>query len=121
MLPENPLDRCRLLPLNQLAALKLREAGEPILKDSLPVLQLMAWGLTHGLKPPHRRTAQKLLRLQYHNPAEAFTYLTAGTAEDLSELQSWLLKLPPKSAAQKLLDVFDQRLKNDPINPLPTR
>lgn len=114
MFPENPLDRWRLLPLNQLAALKLKEAGEPISSENLPALQLMTWGLTHGAKPTHRRTAQELLRLQYRGPDEAFICLTSGSAEELLELQGQLIKLSPKSAAQRLLDVFDRCLKGAP-------
>ena len=41
MLPENPLDRWRLMPLNQVAALKLQEAVETIDAERLPVFQLM--------------------------------------------------------------------------------
>ena len=117
MLPENPLDRWLLLPLNQVAALKLREVGEVVKADSLPTFQLMIWGLANGVKPTHRRTAQKLLRLQYQSPAEAFTYLTTGFPGDLSELHSKLLRLSPKAAAGELLEVLDMRLKADPRNP----
>lgn len=117
MLPENPFERWRLLPLNQVAALKLKEAGESSDADRLPVFQLMAWGLINGVKPTHRRTAQELQRLQYQNPAEAFTYLTSDIPEGLSSLQRKLLKLPPRTAAAKLLDVLDTRIKADPRNP----
>jgi len=119
MLPDNPLDRWRLLPLNQVAALKLKEAGESVSNESLPVFQLMLWGLVNGVKPTHRRTAQELLRLQYQNPAEAFSYLTAGKPDDLSELPRLLISLSPQAAAEKLLKVLDLRLKTDPHNPFP--
>lgn len=119
MLPENPFERWRLLPLNQVAALKLKEVGEPVTPDNLPVFQLMTWGLANGVKPAHRRTAQELLRLRYQNPAEAFTWLTTAVPGGLSELQRVLVRLPPKAAAEKLLDILDARLKADSRNPYP--
>ena len=117
MLPENPLERWRLLPLNQIAALKLKEAGESVDVDRLPVFQLMTWGLINGVKPTHRRTAQKLLRLQYQDPAEAFTYLTSHLSAGLPELQRKLLNLSPPAAAGILLETLDLRLRADPRNP----
>jgi len=117
MLPENPFERWRLLPLNQVAALKLKEAGESADSERLPVFQLMTWGLLNGVRPTHRRTAQELLRLQYQNPADAFTYLTSNLPGGLPELQRKLLKLSPKAAAAELLETLDMRLKADPKNP----
>lgn len=117
MLPENPFERWRLLPLNQVAALKLKEAGESSDSERLPVFQLMAWGLINGIRPTHRRTAQRLLRLQYQNPAEAFTYLTSNLPNGLPELQRKLLTLSPKAAAAELLEILDVRIKDDPRNP----
>ncbi len=117
MLPENPFERWRLLPLNQVAALKLKEAGESADCERLPVFQLMTWGLLNGVRPTHRRTAQELLRLQYQNPADAFTYLTSNLPGGLPELQRKLLKLSPKAAAAELLETLDMRLKADPKNP----
>ncbi len=119
MLPQNPLDRWRLLPLNQVAALKLKEAGEEISEESLPVFQLMTWGLVKGLKPTHRRTTQELLRLQYQSPDVAFSYLTSNLPGGLPELHRKLLRLSPESAAAELLEVLDMRLKADPRNPYP--
>jgi len=117
MFPENPLDRWRLLPLNQVAALKLKEAGEAVSQDNLPVFQLMTWGLDQGVKPVHRRTTQELRRLRYKDPAAAYAYLTAGTAEDLFSLQRGLIRLTPKAAAEKLLELLDLRLNENPDNP----
>ena len=121
MLPENTFERWRLLPLNQIAALKLKEAGEQAESDSLPVFQLMTWGLINGVRPTHRRTGQELLRLQYQDPAEAFTYLTGNLADDLHALQSKLLTLSPTAAATVLLEVLDLRLRDDPRNPYASR
>lgn len=119
MLPENPFERWRLLPLNQVAALKLKEAGENVASDSLPVFQLMTWGLINGVRPTHRRTAQELLRLQYQDPGEAFIYFVGNLPDGLPELQRKLLKLKPKAAAETLLETLDMRLKADPRNPYP--
>lgn len=117
MLSENPFERWRLLPLNLVAALKLKEAGESADNERLPVFQLMTWGLINGVRPTHRRTAQELLRLQYKDPAEAFTYFTSDIPGGLSQLQRKLLKLSPTAAAAELLETLDMRLKADPRNP----
>ena len=119
MLQGNPLDRWRLLPLNLVAALKLREAGEPIDIDNLPAFQLMVWGLANGVRPTHRRTTQELLRLQYQSPADAFTWLTTGVPGGLGELHRNLLRLSPQLAAEELVALLDLRLKADPRNPYP--
>ena len=44
----DPSAHCRLLPLNQLAALNLKAAGRTVDPVRLPVFQLMAWGLSNG-------------------------------------------------------------------------
>ncbi len=121
MLPENPLDRWRLVPLNQVAALKLKEVGQSTDQENLPVFQLMTWGLANGIKPTHRRTAQKLLRLQYQNPSDAFAYLTAEIPGGLSELHRKLMNLSPVSAAEELLELLDMRLKASQQNPFKDR
>ena len=117
MLSENPLERWRLLPLNQVAALKLREAGEAIDSERLPVFQLMSWGCANGVKPTHRRTSQELLRLQYQDPAAAFAALITAVPGGLPELHRKLLRLSPEAAAEELLEVFDLQLKSEPQNP----
>ena len=55
----------RLLPLNRIASLKLRQAGVVEREYVLPVFQLMGWGLAGGLPLTHRRTAGELLRLSH--------------------------------------------------------
>ena len=110
---------CRLLPLNQLAALKLKAAGRTVDPERLPVFQLMAWGLSNGLRTTHRRTVFELENLQAQDPAEAFAYLTGNLPGGLIDLERALLKLSPKAAAELLLDTLDMRLKADPHNPYP--
>jgi len=56
--------RLCLLPLNQLASLKLRQAGVVEETTSLPVFCLMEWGLATGQPSSGRRLAQELLRLR---------------------------------------------------------
>lgn len=119
MLPENPLDRWMLLPLNQVAALKLKEVGLSVESNSLPAFQLMTWGLANGVRTTHRRTAQELLRLRYQSPADAFTWLTTDVPGGLPELHRKLLRLTPLAAAEELLEVLDLRLKANPRNPFP--
>ena len=114
-----PHARCRLLPLNQLAALKLKEAGEKADPLQLPVFQLMDWGLRNGLRTTHRRTITELDHLQTLDPETAFAYLTAKLPGGLPALQRRLLALPPRPAAELLLDTLDMRLKADPRNPYP--
>ena len=114
MLPGNLLERWRLLPLNQVAALKLREAGETVSASSLPVVQLINWGVGNGIKPVYRRTVQELLRLQYQHPAELLLLLFGSDAETLEALPCQLLRETPKAAAETLLSLFERRLKTPP-------
>jgi hypothetical protein len=116
---DDPSAHCRLRPLNQLAALKLKAAGEAANPLRLPVFQLMAWGLNNGLRTTHRRTVFELERLQRQAPEAAFAYLTDNLPGGLIELERALLKLSPKAAAGLLLDTLDMRLKADPRNPYP--
>jgi len=120
MTPEIDLEALRLLPLNQVAALKLRAAGESLDPGSLPVFQLMTWGVAQGVRCTHRRTLEELESLQSREPKNAFAYLTANLPGGLLELERRLLQLPPRAAALVLLDVLDLRLKADPRNPYPS-
>jgi len=114
------LDTLRLLPLNQVAALKLKAAGEPPDPERLPVFQLMSWGVKNGLQSTHRRTLTELEALQARKPQDAYDYLVANLPGGLPGLERQLLKLQPRAAALKLLDVLDMRLKADPRNPYPS-
>jgi len=118
MIPDH-LDALRLLPLNQVAALKLKAAGERPDPGSLPVFQLMTWGVESGIRCTHRRSLAELQSLQTRDPEVAFAYLTANLPGGLPGLERRLLQLPPRAAAQLLLDVLDMRLKADPRNPYP--
>jgi hypothetical protein len=111
MQPSNLFERWRLLPLNQVAALKLKEAGETVSAASLPVLQLMNWGVSNGIKPTYRRTVQELLRLQYQHPAELLFLLFGSDAEILATLPCQLLRDTPIAAAETLLSLFERQLK----------
>jgi len=113
------LSELRLLPLNQVAALKLKSAGEDIDPQQLPVFQLMNWGMKQGIAVTHRRTLIELHRLELQEPNVALAYLTTRVPGGLVSLERCLLRLPPRAAAEKLFDLLDMRLKSDPRNPYP--
>ena len=117
---KNSRDHLRLLPLNLVASLKLRAAGQNEYSDILPVFQLMAWGLASGIPLTHARTEHELARLSKLDDQQyALEYLVKGVPGGLPELHRNLLKFPTKAAAHLLLDILDLRLKADPRNPYP--
>jgi len=113
------LEELSLLPLNQVAALKLKGVGEELDSHQMPVFQLMNWGLKHGIHLTHRRTLVELHRLEQQEPNVAFAYLTTRVPGGLVELERRLLRMSPKAASEKLFDLLDMRLKADPRNPYP--
>lgn len=116
----NDLEHLNLLPINQLAANKLKMAGVAPDPAMLTVFQLMLWGLDNDVPLTHRRTAAELERLSRDPaPGEVLDYLVENIPGGLNELYSILVRLPSKAAAQLLLDVLDMRLKADPRNPYP--
>jgi hypothetical protein len=117
----NDLERLNLLPINQLAANKLKKAGVAADPSMLAVFQLMLWGLDNDVPLTHRRTAAELERLSRDPaPGEVLDYLTANIPGGMNELYQILVRLPFRAAAQLLLDVLDMRLKADPRNPFPS-
>jgi hypothetical protein len=116
----NRNDHLRLLPLNLVASLKLKAAGQTEYPGILPVFQLMAWGLANGIPLTHCRTEHELARLsKLEDQQDAMDYLVKCVPGGLPELHRNLLKFSPKAAAHLLLDVLDMRLKADPCNPYP--
>ncbi len=114
------LARLRLTPLNQAASLKLREAGVVEREGVLPVFLLMEWGLSNGVPLTHRQVAKELLRLIFQaDQNAAVKYLLTNFPGGVKVLTRKVLRLPPRSAAQELLDVLDMRLKADPGNTYP--
>ncbi len=114
------LKRMRLEPLNQLAILKLKEAGVADNEAVLPVFRLMEWGLATNAPLTHARTARELLRLRHQSDQRAaLDYLLENLPGGLFALHRKLLRLPPRSAALELLDILDMRLKSDPRTPYP--
>jgi len=113
------LHHWRLVPLNQIADIKLREAGAEPDPGVLPVFQLMTWGLLNGLTTTHRRTVMELDRLQLQEPEDALAYLTDNFPGGRQALERLLLQLPPRTAAELLIDTLDMRLKSDPHTPYP--
>jgi len=120
MSPGTSLDELRLLPLNRVATLKLKNAGENIDPQQMPVFQLMNWGMKQGIRLTHRRTLVELQRLELQEPNVALAYLTTRVPGGLVALERCLLRMPPKAAAEKLFDLLDMRLKSDPRNPYPS-
>lgn len=114
--------RLRLMPLNRIATLKLKAAGLGVRTESLPVFQLMEWGLAQGVRLTHHRTAAELQRLHLHaEPEQAYHYLVENIPGGLRRFEHLLLRLVPLSAAEVLLDLLDMRLKADPCRPYPER
>jgi hypothetical protein len=117
----NNLEHLNLLPINQLAANKLRMAGVAADPSMLAVLQLMRWGLDDDVPLTHRRAATELERLcRDPAPGEVLDYLVENIPGGMTELYRILGRLTPRPAAQLLLDVLDMRLKADPRNPYPS-
>lgn len=111
----------RLEPLNQLASLKLRQAG--VTEDSavLPIFCLMEWGMDCDRLFANRRLPQELLRLRLMADQQAaVAYLLEKLPGGLPQLHRKLLRQSPRDAAETLLEVLDMRLRADPRNPYPT-
>lgn len=112
--------RLRRMPLNHVAALKLRMAGVVERDGMLPVFLLMEWGLSVGIRPLQCRTARELFRLgKQADQLAALEYLLASVPGGRTALTRRLLHLPPKTVALELLDLLDLRLKADPRMPCP--
>jgi len=110
----NDMEHLNLLPINQLAANKLRTVGVAADPSMLAVLQLMRWGLDDDVPLTHRRAATELERLcRDPAPGEVLDYLVANIPGGMTELYRILGRLTPRPAAQLLLDVLDMRLKAD--------
>jgi hypothetical protein len=112
---KNDLESLNLLPINQLAANKLRMAGVAADPSMLTVFQLMSWGLDDNVPLTHRRAATELERLCLDPaPAEVLDYLVENIPGGMTELYRILGRLTARPAAQLLLDVLDMRLKAGP-------
>lgn len=112
--------RLRLTPLNQIAALKLKAVGICCPPESIPVFQLMEWGLVNGRTATDYGMFKELLKLRFlPDQEQALAYLTDHAPEGLPALQKKLLRLSPRRAAEALLDLLDMRLRADPHNPYP--
>ena len=118
---DNDLVQLNLLPINHLAANKLRAAGVAPDPTMLTVFQLMLWGLEDGIPLTHRHAAAELERLSRDpDPGGALEYLVSNVPGRMSDLYRLMGRLPSRAAAQMLLDVLDMRLKADPRNPYPS-
>jgi hypothetical protein len=114
------LRRLRLLPINQVASIKLKAIGLAENDEVQPVFQLMELGLANGVPLAQQRTARELLRLRFElDQASALDYLLAGIPGGLPGLHRNLLHSSPHAAAELLLDILDMRLRADPCTPCP--
>lgn len=103
-----------LLPINQAAILKLRQAGVAVARDIQPVFQLMEWGITSDKRKRFQDLANELYILQsLADQAAALAYLFTNAPGGLRSATLTILKRSPGSAARMLLDLFDIRMKAD--------
>jgi hypothetical protein len=115
------LQALRLNPLNQVASLKLKQAGLTEDPMVLPVFCLMEWGLADGRSFTARRLPRELLRLRLMTDQQAaVAYLLENLPGGLPQLHRKLLRMSPSGAAEALLEVLDMRLRADPRNPYPS-
>ncbi len=117
---DKDLEQLNLLPINHLAANKLKAAGVKADTAMLTLFQFMLWGLEDGIPLTHRRAAAELERLSRDpDPAGALEYLFANVPGGMAEVYHFMGRLPARAAAQMLLDVLDMRLKAEPLTPSP--
>jgi hypothetical protein len=110
-----------LLPLNQLALLKLKQAAVAVDPAALPVFCLMEWGLAATRSASAPRLAQELLRLRMMGDQQAaLAYLLENLPGGLLQLHRKVLRQTPRGAARTLLEVLDMCLRADPCNPYPS-
>jgi hypothetical protein len=115
MADETLLRRQSLLPINQAAILKLRQAGISISSGVQPVFQLMEWGIASDKRGRYQDIAHELemLRLAPDQPA-ALDYLLVHVPGGLKGFARTILLRDPRTAARALLDQLDMRIKADP-------
>ena len=111
----NELRRQALLPINQAAALKLRQAGVTAEIGIQPVFQLMKLGLVYDKRKRYHDIAHELDSLQTSDDqSAALEYLLVNIPGGVREVVRTLLRRNSSSAARALLDLLDMRLKSDP-------
>lgn len=116
----NDLIHLNLLPINQVAAQKLKMVHAEVDPTLLAVFQLMKWGIDAGVPLTHQRTAHELERLRRDSDAgKALAYLLENLPGGVAHLHKRLIRMKPRAAAQLLLEILDMRLKADPRNPYP--
>lgn len=115
MADETVLRRQSLLPINQAAILKLRQAGIAISSGVQPVFQLMEWGISSDKRGRYQDIAHELemLRLAADQPA-ALEYLFVHVPCGLRGFIRTILLLDSRTAARALLNQLDMCIKADP-------
>ena len=114
MVTNEHMQRLRLLPINQVAALKLRSAGVRENREAQQVFQLMEWGILSDRRRRYQDIADELAMLQSVNQQAAMDYLLTNIPGGVNGLLRELLKAESRTAARILLELLDMRLKSDP-------
>lgn len=104
----------RLLPVNRIAALKLRGAGMGENGEMQPVFQLMAWGIDRAGLRRYRDLSHELEALASGDQGHAVNFLLEHVPGGLGMLLKSLIGADPWTAAGMLLGVLDMRLKTVP-------
>ena len=114
MTKDENIPRLRLLPINQVAALKLRGAGIGENSEAQQVFQLMEWGIESDRRRRYADIAQELEILQSIDQQVAMDYLLRNLPGGMRGVLRTLLKADARTAARMLLDLLDMRLTADP-------
>jgi len=117
MLSPRDLSRYRLHPINQVAALKLRQTEVTLQETVLPIFQLMQWEIAQDRRGRYADLKVSLKKLeQLADARQAVTYLLTNIPGGQTAFIRHLLYSCPRYAARMLLDQLDMRLKaNHPI------
>ncbi len=112
MLSPRDLDRYRFHPINQVAALKLRQTEVGLQETVLPVFQLMQWEIAQDHRGRYADLMVPLEKLkQLADARQAVTYLLTNIPGGQTGFIRHLLYSCPRYAARMLLEQLDMRLK----------
>lgn len=107
----------RLLPINRIAALKLREAGIAPDPEVQPVFQLMAWAIACDKRHRFQDIGDELCLLGASDGAAATQYLLERIPGGSRRFLQVILHAESLAAAKTLLGALDMRLKAEPYSP----
>lgn len=101
----------RLLPLNQVASMKLRTIAVDEDRGTVPLFQLMLWGISSDKRRRYHEVETELRKLAETDYMVAMGYLFEGVPGGARGIVKALIPLTPKGAAQLLLGILDMRIK----------